>query len=336
LTIIVAVLARSRGIAPFRHRRSQLDGIRGVGVDSGRPVIELRQWSNSRRIPNNFTSFVAAKVVLIPTATATTTYSLGLSVASSSEAYGAHTYSSGSNPLSVTANQVLEIDVSSVFGAAIADLGTLDAGTDNIGLQWDTPVNVKVLGMRFVFDGTGGPAGPTGPTGPQVATGAQGEQGPAGAQGATGPAGPQGATGPQGAIGSQGPAGPQGATGSQGPAGPQGATGSQGPAGPPGEPGLQGPAGPQGEPGPTGPAGTFSAATVVVRTAMGAGNTAGGITASCGAGEVAIGGGVDASSGNHKVVTSKPAGGSTTTPPTGWAGKSDNAATITVYALCAL
>jgi hypothetical protein len=196
-------------------------------------------------------------------------------VASSPEAYGAHTYSSSSNPLRVTANQVIEIDVSSVFDAAIADLGALDAGIDNIGLQWDTPVNVKVLGMRFVFDGTGGPAGPTGP------------------------AGPQGATGPQG------------------------------------EPGPQGTQGPQGEPGPTGPAGTFSAAIVVVRTATGAGNTAGGITASCGPGEVAIGGGVDASNGNHKVVTSKPAGGSTTTPPTGWVGKSDNAATITVYALCA-
>jgi hypothetical protein len=323
-TMVGGALANEIWVSPAKN---------AAGVDLGTyAVLDGKQTHFVFGIPDNFTSFVAAKVVLIPTATAATTYSLGLSVASSPEAYGAHTYSSSSNPLRVTANQVIEIDVSSVFDAAIADLGALDAGIDNIGLQWDTPVNVKVLGMRFVFDGTGGPAGPTGPAGPQGATGPQGEPGPTGAQGATGPQGEPGPTGAQGATGPagpQGPAGLQGATGPQGPAGPQGATGPQG------EPGPQGTQGPQGEPGPTGPAGTFSAAIVVVRTATGAGNTAGGITASCGPGEVAIGGGVDASNGNHKVVTSKPAGGSTTTPPTGWVGKSDNAATITVYALCA-
>jgi hypothetical protein len=78
------------------------------------------------------------------------------------------------------------------------------------------------------------PAGPQGPEGPAGAPGTSGERGPAGPAGAQGPAGPAAA----GAPGPAGPAGPAGARGPAGPAGPGGPAGARGPAGPAGPPGM--------------------------------------------------------------------------------------------------
>jgi hypothetical protein len=175
-------------------------------------------------------------------------------------------------------------------------------------------------------DGPQGPVGPAGPAGPQGepgADGAQGPAGPAGADGAQGPAGPAGPAGPQGEPGADGA---QGAAGPAGPAGPQGepgADGAQGPAGP------AGPAGPKGD---TGPAGT--ATVTVVSTAVNSQL----VTASCGAGKHAIGGGGNGT-GNRNVTGSFPSTNAgvaaSGTNPAAWTARfSSSNAENTAYAIC--
>jgi Collagen triple helix repeat (20 copies) len=108
-----------------------------------------------------------------------------------------------------------------------------------------------------------------------------------------GPAGPAGLQGATGAQGAQGVPGPQGLTGPQGPAGPRGApgvTGKQGAAGPAGAAGARGPVGA------TGASGTIASSTAVSGAAVLSGvdapvGTAVTATATCPAGEVALGGG---------------------------------------------
>ena len=118
--------------------------------------------------------------------------------------------------------------------------------------------------------GIQGPVGATGAQGPQGATGAAGANGTNGADGAQGPAGPQGTQGPTGATGAEGPQGAQGATG---------------------DTGAQGPQGVQGATGLTGPTGTATVTIKVVSATLDAGGSATKVTADCGVGHHALGGG---------------------------------------------
>lgn len=215
--------------------------------------------------------------------------------------------------------------------------------------------------------GATGPAGPAGPKGDTGSTGAQGPQGPTGPQGPVGAglkivgsvatsgdlpasgttgdaylvggdlwvwtgsawtdAGP--VQGPKGDTGSTGPAGATGATGPQGPKGDTGATGAVGATGPAGSTGPAGPTGPQG------PAGT---AAVTVHTqafslnASGTSGDQGAVTANCGTGQLAVGGGFDSTGSVVNFDTRATAGDD------GWTiylENLDNATnTGTVYAYC--
>lgn len=217
-------------------------------------------------IPDDFTGFTSAKLVLIPgVANAAVDFTLGLAVAQNQELNGAftETCTTPTFPCPATlafgaadVGKIIEVDVSAIFNQWISDHGAFTPGADYVGLKWNSADKPTVLGLRFVYASTGGPAGPTGPTGPQGGpgpTGPQGDQGPIGPTGPQGDQGPIGPTGPQGNTGPQGPTGPEGNTGPQGPTGPQGNTGPQGPTGPQG---LQGPQGNTGPQGPTGPQGT--------------------------------------------------------------------------------
>jgi hypothetical protein len=156
--------------------------------------------------------------------------------------------------------------------------------------------------------GEQGPQGEPGAQGPQGEPGAQGPQGEPGPQGpqgepgdAQGPQGEPGAQGPQGEAGAQGPQGEPGAQGPQGEAGAQGPQGEPGAQGPQGEAGAQGPQGeagaqgPQGEPGADGKDGALDLS--LIRQVQGStvtqntSKTRTTATASCGSGEVALGGG---------------------------------------------
>jgi Collagen triple helix repeat (20 copies) len=187
--------------------------------------------------------------------------------------------------------------------------------------------------------------GPAGPRGPQGAAGAAGPAGVAGAQGAPGPQGPAGALG---GVGPQGRAGAQGAPGAPGAAGPAGPTGLQGPTGPAGAVGAQGakcdpgPAGPQGPPGTSGVSGVTVVTARVPASGFNSTDTKT-ATASCGAGQVVLGGGMEFERGTLPqsdyaklfLVYSKPTG------TTGWTAQSLEASSfgetwaLTVYVVCA-
>jgi T4-like virus tail tube protein gp19 len=94
----------------------------------------------------------------------------------------------GLGPVLVPDDGTVEIDVSEIFPADI--LPGVDAVT--LSFRSDRRDEVRVVGLRFVFEGEEGPPGPTGPEGPQ------GPAGPQGLQGDTGPEGPQGPEGPPG------------------------------------------------------------------------------------------------------------------------------------------
>jgi hypothetical protein len=100
--------------------------------------------------------------------------------------------------------------------------------------------------------------------------------------------GTPGPTGATGAIGTKGDKGDTGEQGLQGPKGDTGEQGLQGPKGDTGDTGAKGDAGTTGDTGSQGPAGVFGSITTRDGTAVTTGATA---TASCQAGETAIGGG---------------------------------------------
>jgi hypothetical protein len=185
----------------------------------------------------------------------------------------------------------------------------------------DTATNSKKLGgkslaqLQSTLRGARGPAGATGQAGPAGATGPAGPTGPQGAKGDTGATGAKGDTGsrgPQGdvgaglkIIGSLANSGALPATGATGDAylitgdlwvwdgsvwknaGP--VQGPQGPIGPVGATGATGPAGPTG---PTGAAGT-AAVTVHTQAYTIAASGEQIVTAACGTGQKAVGGGFD-------------------------------------------
>lgn len=108
--------------------------------------------------------------------------------------------------ISVEVKDGIELGESEV--QAKLDEETLEEGTIEVGIGFDSEGNlIKGLPAQ-------GPQGETGPQGEQGPQGVQGEQGPQGIQGIQGP---QGVQGPQGEQGIQGP---QGEQGEQGPAGP--------------------------------------------------------------------------------------------------------------------
>jgi hypothetical protein len=133
-------------------------------------------------------------------------------------------------------------------------------------------------------------------TGPAGARGPAGDMGPAGARG---PQGDAGATGPQGAAGATGATGPAGATGATGPAGADGADGAD------------------------------AATNLAVRQASGTGTA----TASCLAGESAVGGGASVTGvGDLKSVLPDATG---TTSTGSWTATSSvGADTVTVRVVC--
>ena len=94
-------------------------------------------------------------------------------------------------PVLLVENEILEIDVSTIFPPL--------APGNLVKLRFETnPGRVRTLGLRFQFDGPEGVQGPQGLRGPQ---GPQGGIGPAGAQGLTGLQGPQGDQGDKGDTG---------------------------------------------------------------------------------------------------------------------------------------
>ena len=193
-------------------------------------------------LPDNMTSLLGAKIVIIGKKNKDITYDLNISVAANMQRHDAYSNSLLNLPATLIEDELLEIDVSYIFPEE------LYPGDDYVSLHFkaDKKGEARILGMRFQYEG---PMGPEGPQGPQGKIGPQGEQGKIGPQGEVGPQGPQGKIGPQGPKGDKGDKGDTGAQGPQGKIGAQGEQGKIGPPGPQGEQGKIGPQGPQGKQG---------------------------------------------------------------------------------------
>lgn len=113
-------------------------------------------------IPDNMTAFLGAKVAIIPTKTMDITYNLYLSVSSDGESHRGFEGEQIDLPASMVKGEMLEIDVSSIFPAGMFP------GADYASLVF-RPKNkekyVKVVGLRFQYEGPAGPPGPPGPPG---------------------------------------------------------------------------------------------------------------------------------------------------------------------------
>jgi hypothetical protein len=130
----------------------------------------IGDWATTRQgktrfsfaIPDNMTAFLGAKVAIIPTKTMDITYNLYLSVSSDGESHRGFEDEQLRIPVSMVKGEMLEIDVSSIF-----PLGMFP-GADYVSLVF-RPKNkadyVKVVGLRFQYEGPAGPPGPPGPPG---------------------------------------------------------------------------------------------------------------------------------------------------------------------------
>ena len=231
-------------------------------------------------VPDDMTSFTSAKIVIIPTAALSLLYDLTIAVAQNDQSYTNGPAPYLNNSESVPANQLVEIDVSSMIPALVA-------GQDNISISFSAhsefQPNVNVVGLRFTYTGPSGATGPKGPQGPAGPAGPAGLTGATGPKGATGLTGNTGPIGPQGIQGIRGPAGPTGPRGTTGAPGAQGIRGVQGTAGPAGPQGPQGDTGPTGATGPTGQTGSGLAVTDLYLVV-----TSGEYSVACNATDVAI------------------------------------------------
>ncbi len=132
-------------------------------------------------VPANMTSFSAATILAIARKTTTINYDASASVAKSGEDYDASENTS-SGQVSLNKDELIQIDVSAVIPAG------LEPGQDSVALEFEASKEsaLRIVGLRFSYEGVAGPQGETGPTGPQ------GETPPTGPQGVQGPPGPNG------------------------------------------------------------------------------------------------------------------------------------------------
>lgn len=258
--------ARSEAASPLA---SSSDSTQEVWVAPSRTTGRIGDWATTSGdgarfafgVPISASSVKGASIVAIARRTRDIEFDLNVSSASAGEDIDANTTRYRRiGPVSLARDELVEIDISDYIPDGLV------AGSDSVAIEFEARgfATLRVVGMRFLFEGLAGPKGDTGPQGP---AGPQGPQGDAGADGAVGPQGPQGDVGPQGPIGPQGPQGdvgpagpqgapgPQGQTGATGPQGPAGPIGPQGPQGDTGQDGADGAVGPQGDVGPAGPQG---------------------------------------------------------------------------------
>jgi hypothetical protein len=130
-------------------------------------------WATTRQgktrfsfaIPDNMTAFLGAKVAIIPTKTMDITYDLYLSVSSDGESHRGFEGEQIDLPASMVKGEMLEIDVSSIFPFGMFP------GEDYVSLVFRPHRKadyVRVVGLRFQYEGPAGPQGPPGPPGPEA------------------------------------------------------------------------------------------------------------------------------------------------------------------------
>lgn len=178
LLVSTAVHAEELWIAPVARVANASNGDWGV-TPRGRTRFSFA-------VPNDFQSFASAKILVIGESSSEITYKVWLSVSQNMLPHNDITDQLINIPATVVAGELLEIDVSSIVP------GNLNAGVDYISLRIVTqPYDgaVRVVGLRFIYEGDPGPEGPMG------VQGRPGRPGRPGRLGRPGPRGPQGPPG---------------------------------------------------------------------------------------------------------------------------------------------
>jgi hypothetical protein len=131
-----------------------------VQLNATWPVTQYGLARFAFGVPDDMAAFANAHVVFVPTATATGTFSLYFMVKRDGELASPLDIVSQANlPVAFNANQVTEVDVSSIFTGAF---DATSAGNDQVSLivlaQGALIGSARVLGMRFVYDAVPLPA----------------------------------------------------------------------------------------------------------------------------------------------------------------------------------
>lgn len=101
-------------------------------------------------VPDDMTAFLGAKVVVIAERSLDITYNLYLSVSADGEPHNGPTYEELNLPISMVAEEMLEIDVSSIFPSGLVP------GEDYISLAFranNKAYRLRVVGLRFQYEG---------------------------------------------------------------------------------------------------------------------------------------------------------------------------------------
>jgi N-acetylneuraminic acid mutarotase len=197
-----AATARADELWVTPTSQQDLGGL-GVGSNAFWPVTPIGAVRFAWGVPNDLQTFQSAKLVLIPhTPAGAGTLNVFVCRAQNSDLVGAACTGAIPHAFVGVTNRLLEVDVSAAIGAQVGAAGLNYLAV----LAYTTPTTTTdhIVGLRFVYASTPGPAGPAGPTG---ATGPPGLGGPPGATGSAGPPGPPGPSGPAGPPGPVVPAG---------------------------------------------------------------------------------------------------------------------------------
>lgn len=95
-------------------------------------------------VPNNFETFVSCDVIIIPDASETIQWDIGVSVAALGELYNNDDRAASNQQQAVTASQLTEVDIS-------AQLTGLTAN-DYVGIKFQSDtITLRIIGLRFKY-----------------------------------------------------------------------------------------------------------------------------------------------------------------------------------------
>lgn len=154
-------------------------------------VADNGETSFSFTVPANMETFTGATLVVMGKKDRNVLCNVHLSVSQNKKRYDYFTRQISGRLATLSTDELCELDITDLFDFELIP------GEDYVSMSFKATKtygssrtnDVRVVGLRFKYEG---PQGPKGDTGPQGAQGPQGLQGIAGADGATGPQGPKG------------------------------------------------------------------------------------------------------------------------------------------------
>ncbi len=126
-------------------------GAARVAVQGDFPAIQCNQAGErvylAFQVPRDFTTLIAAEIIVIPTATkANANWDIDSDYGAEGEAYNNHSEADAASTYNVTNNQIFAVDISGILSAIVAN--------DYVGIKFtqvDAGDNVDVVGIRLRY-----------------------------------------------------------------------------------------------------------------------------------------------------------------------------------------